>query len=206
LDAEAIRDNALSISGLLNPKIGGPSVYPYQPPGLWEAVAFENTRKFEQSAGAESYRRGIYTYWRRSLPYPSLITFDAPTRETCTVRRPRTNTPLQALTLMNDPVYVETSRAFGERIMRDGGSTLESRILYAFRVCLGRRPTQPERLLLEAAYRKHLETFTHDRVAAAKLIHVGSSTPPVDDDLCELAAWTLIGNTLLNLDETINKG
>jgi hypothetical protein len=206
LDAEAIRDNALVVSGLFNPEIGGPSVYPYQPPGLWEAVAFENTRKYEQSQGAENYRRGIYTYWRRSLPYPSLITFDAPSRETCTVRRPRTNTPLQALTLMNDPVYAEAARVFGQRIVREGGATLDTRLDYAFRVCLGRTPTASERAVLENAYRKHLQTFEQDRVGASKLIHVGVSAPPVDVDISELAAWTLIGNTLLNLDETINKG
>jgi hypothetical protein len=206
LEAEEIRDTALAVSGLLNPQIGGPSVYPYQPPGLWEAVAFENTRKYEQSQGAENYRRGIYTYWRRSIPYPSLITFDAPTRETCTVKRPRTNTPLQALTLMNDPVYVEASRAFGQRIMREGGSTLDSRLDYAFWTCLGRPPRTAEKSLLERAYQEHLEAFEHDRVGAAKLIHVGASTPPVDLDICELATWTLISTTLLNLDETITKG
>ena len=206
LDAEAVRDTALAVSGLLNPKLGGPSAYPYQPPGLWEAVTFEGTRSYEQSQGQENYRRGLYTYWRRSLPYPSLINFDAPTRETCTVRRPRTNTPLQALTLMNDPVYVEASRAFGQRIMREGGENLESRLTFAFRVCLGRPPTRPERALLEEAFRKHLTTFEQDRVGAGKLLHVGASTPPLDLDPCELAAWTLISTTLLNLDETITKG
>lgn len=206
LDAEAIRDTALAVSGLLNPKLGGPSVYPYQPPGLWEAVAFEDTRKYVQSQGAENYRRGIYTYWRRSLPYPSLITFDAPTRETCTVKRPRTNTPLQALTLMNDPVYVEASRAFGQRIIREGGPTLESRLAYAFRTCLGRLPTKAEREVLERAYRTHFQHFESDRVGAAKLVHAGASEPDFNLDVCELAAWTMIGTTLLNLDETITKG
>ncbi len=206
LDAECIRDNALAISGLLNSKIGGPSAYPYQPPGLWEAVAFEGTRKYEQSQGAENYRRGLYTYWRRSLPYPSLITFDAPVRETCTVRRPRTNTPLQALTLMNDPVYVEAARVFGQRILREGGGTLDSRIDYAVRVCLGRSPSKAERNVLEKAYREHLATFEQNRVSAAKLLNIGASSPPIDLDPCELATWTLLGTTLLNLDETITKG
>lgn len=206
LDAEAIRDNALAVSGLFNPKVGGPSVYPYQPPGLWEAVAFEGSRKYVQSEGAENYRRGLYTYWRRSLPYPSLINFDAPTRETCTIRRPRTNTPLQALNLMNDPVYVEAARAFGQRIMREGGSSVEGRLSYAFQWCLGRLPTRPERDRMESAFREHLDAFTRDRVAAARLLAVGVSSPPVELDPCELAAWTLIGSTLLNLDETITKG
>jgi hypothetical protein len=205
LEAEQIRDSALAISGLLQPKVGGPSVYPYQPPGLWEAVAFEGSRKYVQSSGPENYRRGLYTYWRRSMPYPSLIAFDAPTRETCTIRRPRTNTPLQALVLMNDPVYVETARAFAERILRDGGPSVETRLLFAVRTCLGRTPSKQEVLTLEQAYARHLATFEANRVAASKLIHVGVSAPPVDADLCELAAWTVIGNTLLNLDETVTR-
>jgi hypothetical protein len=110
------------------------------------------------------------------------------------------------LTLMNDPVYVEASRAFGQRIMREGGSSLEARLNYAFQICLSRPPTQPERALLEEAFRKHFETFEQDRVGAVKLLHVGYSAPPVDLDVCELAAWTLISSTLLNLDETITKG
>jgi hypothetical protein len=206
LEAEAIRDTAMAVSGLLHREIGGPSVYPYQPPGLWEAVAFEGTRKYIQSQGDENYRRGIYTYWRRSLPYPSLITFDAPSRETCTMRRPRTNTPLQALVLMNDPVYVEASRAFGQRILRDGGGSFDVRLAYAFRTCLGRPPTRFERTTLEKSFQTYLKNFEQDRIAASKLIHVGASAPPVDMDLSELAAWTVIANTLLNLDETVTKG
>ncbi|MBI4657348.1 MAG: PSD1 domain-containing protein, partial [Verrucomicrobia bacterium] len=125
LEAEAVRDVALAVSGLLNPQIGGSSVFPYQPPGLWEQVAFEGTRTWEQnrSKGEDNYRRGLYVYWRRSIPYASFVTFDAPTRETCTVRRPRTNTPLQALALLNDPVYVEAARALGQRIMQKGGGS-----------------------------------------------------------------------------------
>lgn len=111
----------MSVSGLLVPKVGGPSVFPYQPAGLWGQVSFEGTRDYVQSDGAENYRRGLYTYWRRSIPYASFTIFDAPTRETCTVRRPRTNTPLQALNLMNDPVYVEAARALGLRILKQEG-------------------------------------------------------------------------------------
>ncbi|HVY70833.1 MAG TPA: DUF1553 domain-containing protein, partial [Verrucomicrobiae bacterium] len=205
LEAEAIRDNALSISGLLKPRIGGPSVYPYQPPGLWAQVAFEGTREWEQTPGDDSYRRGLYTYWRRSIPYPSLITFDAPTRETCTVRRPRTNTPLQALVLMNDPVYVEASRGLGFRIMKNGGKTLRDKVNYAFKLCVARPPSDREQRLLASAYTRELQRMTTDRVAASKLVNVGSK-PPVDIDICELAAWTAVGNILLNLDEVINKG
>ena len=206
LEAEAIRDSAMTVSGLINRRIGGPSVYPYQPPGLWEAVAFEGTRQYIQSKAEENYRRGIYTYWRRSLPYPSLVTFDAPPRETCTMRRPRTNTPLQALVLMNDPVYVEASRAFGQRILREGGGSFDARLNYAFKTCLGRPPTRFERTTLEKSFQTYLKNFEQDRIAASKLIHVGASAPPVDMDLSELAAWTVIANTLLNLDETVTKG
>jgi Protein of unknown function (DUF1553) len=206
LEAEAIRDVAMAVSGLLSRKVGGPSVYPYQPPGLWEAVAFEGTRQYQQSKGEDNYRRGLYTYWRRSIPYPSLITFDAPPRETCTVRRPRTNTPLQALVLMNDPVYVEASRAFGQRILREGGNTIEARVHFAFRAALGRNPTAGEKARLTQSLASYLEAFVADRVAASKLIHVGASAPPIDLDWCELAAWTMVANTLLNLDETLTKG
>ncbi len=206
LEAEAVRDVALAASALLNPKVGGPSVFPYQPPGLWEQVAFEGTRSWTQSQGTENYRRGLYTYWRRSVPYASFVTFDAPSRETCTIRRPRTNTPLQALALMNDPVYVEAARALGLRIMTKGGKTLDEKIRYAARVVLTREPTKKELALLQKAYRKELKEFERDRASANKLIHVGANPPPVDVDVCVLAAWTVVGNILLNLDETINKG
>jgi hypothetical protein len=206
LEAEAIRDQALAVSGLLSRKIGGPSVYPYQPPGLWEQVAFEDTRKYIQSEGADNYRRGIYTYWRRSMPYPSLVTFDAPTRETCTVRRPRTNTPLQALVLMNDPVYVEMSRALGQRILRDGGTNLAARAAFAVRLCLARAASDRELELVQESFRREFKHFEHDRPAALQLINVGASKPPSDVDICELAAWTAVSNILLNLDELLNKG
>lgn len=206
LEAEAVRDNAMAISGLLNAKIGGPSVYPYQPPGLWEAVAFEGTRAWEQSKGADNYRRGLYTYWRRSIPYASFVTFDAPTRETCTVRRPRTNTPLQALATMNDPVYVEASRSLASRILKDGGKEVADKLRYAFKVSLSRAPTKKELQILTATYHRELKQFEKDRPAANQLIHVGVSEPPNNADVCELATWTVIGNILLNLDEAINKG
>ena len=206
VDAEGVRDIAMAVSGLLNPKIGGPSVFPYQPPGLWGQVSFEGTRDYVPSEGGDNYRRGLYTYWRRSIPYASFTIFDAPTRETCTVRRPRTNTPLQALNLLNDPVYVEAARALGQRVLAKGGATLEERIVYAFRVCLGRSPSDPERALMGAAFRREMANFAGNREAANRLIHVGASRPPVDVDIAELAAWTVLGSTLLNLDEAITKG
>lgn len=208
LEAEAVRDVAMSVSGLLNSQIGGPSIFPYQPPGLWEQVAFEGTRTWEQnlSKGPESYRRGLYVYWRRSIPYASFVTFDAPSRETCTVRRPRTNTPLQALVVMNDPVYVEAARGFGLRIMEKGGATLADRVKYAFRVCLSRTPTATELERLTKAFETELDHFLKHRADANQLVHVGATPPPTNVDVVELAAWTLIGQVLLNLDETITKG
>jgi hypothetical protein len=206
LDAENLRDVAMAASGLLNPKIGGPSVFPYQPPGLWGQVSFEGTRDYVQSEGAENYRRGLYTYWRRSIPYASFTVFDAPSREVCIARRPRTNTPLQALALLNDPVYVEAARAFAHRVLTRGGATVEARLDYAFRVALGRRPADRERAVLQAACEREFRRFAADRVAANRLVNVGASRPPVDVDIAELAAWTVVANTLLNLDETVTKG
>ncbi|MBM3840824.1 MAG: DUF1553 domain-containing protein [Verrucomicrobia bacterium] len=208
LEAEAIRDLAMSVSGLLHPQIGGPSVFPFQPPGLWEQVAFEGTRTWEQnlSKGTNNYRRGLYVYWRRSIPYASFVTFDAPSRETCTVRRPRTNTPLQALAVMNDPVYVEAARSFGLRIMQQGGASVADRVRYAFRVCLGRSPTAAELDRITKAFDAELDHFLKHRADANQLVHVGATPPPANVDVIELAAWTLIGQVLLNLDETITKG
>ena len=206
LDAEAIRDTALAVSGLLNASVGGPSVFPYQPPGLWEQVAFEGTRSWVQSEGTDNYRRGLYTYWRRSVPYASFVTFDAPSRETCTVRRPRTNTPLQALVLMNDPVYVESARAFGLRILKQGGKTVEERVRFAVRTALSREPSSKELSTLKSAFEREFKNYTADRAAANQLIHVGASRPPSDVDPSALAAWTVVGSILLNLDEVITKG
>ncbi len=209
LDAEAIRDNALAISGLLVPAVGGPSVYPYQPAGLWEEVAFGgdfSSQSYKPSTGEALYRRGLYTYWKRSLPYPSLATFDAPNREVCAVQRPRTNTPLQALVLLNDPAYVEAARVLGQRVLAQGGPDPTSRLDFAFRLCVARPPTDRERDILLALYRRQLDHFRQDPKAAEALLKVGESPRPPGLDPAELAAWTAIGNVLLNLDETITKG
>jgi Protein of unknown function (DUF1553)/Protein of unknown function (DUF1549)/Planctomycete cytochrome C len=209
LDAEGIRDNALAISGLLDPRIGGPSVYPYQPPGLWEELAFGggfSSQSYQPSKGADLYRRGIYTYWKRSLPYPSMATFDAPNREVCVVQRPRTNTPLQALVLMNDPAYVEAARVFAQRVLKEAGPGPEARMIHAFRLAVTRVPTDRERTILLDLLARQLDHFKADPKAAEALIKVGESTRPLGLDPSELAAWTAIGNVLLNLDETITKG
>ena len=206
LEAEGIRDIAMAASGLLDQTIGGESVYPWQPPGLWEQVAFQGTRKWEQSSGKLNYRRGLYVYWRRSVPYASFVIFDAPSRETCTVKRARTNTPLQALALMNDPVYVEAARALAARIMTEKPADLEQQIHHAWKLVLGRSPEAKEVEQLRRAYQEELAYYSENRKEANQLIHIGASEPPVALDICELAAWTVVGNILLNLDETITKG
>lgn len=209
LDAEFIRDNALFVSGLMNTSVGGKSVYPYQPPGLWEEVAFGgefSSQTYVQSKGPDLYRRGLYTYWKRSLPYPSFVAFDAPNREICTFSRARTTTPLQSLVLMNDPAYVEAARAFGARVLREGGLDLTQRITYAVRVVLTREPTQKEIEILAQAYRDQLAHYTQNPEEAKALFSNGESPVPSELDQFELAAWTALGNILFNLDETITKG
>ncbi len=209
MDAEMIRDSALAVSGLLNRKLGGESVRPYQPPGLWEAMAFGgefSSQTYVQSHGPDLYRRGIYIYWKRSVPYPSLITFDAPSREVCTAQRPRTTTPLQALVLMNDPAFVEAARGLAERVLKEGGHDIQQRLVFAFRLVLARAPSKQELQILQRVYQQELENFRKDKKAAADLVSIGESARPAGVDVSELAAWTALGNLLLNLDETITKG
>ena len=201
LDAELIRDNALAISGLLNPKIGGPSIKPYQPPGIWDGT----DQKYEPSKGADLYRRGLYVFWKRAAHYPSFQTFDAPSRETCIVQRPRTSTPLQALVVMNDPAYVEAARALAARTLKEGGPKLDEQLAYAFRLTLARLPAKEELEALKAAYRRHREEFSRDAKAAEALLSVGESPRPKDISSSELAALTGVANVLLNLNETITK-
>ncbi len=209
LDAEMIRDNALSVSGLLDGRLGGPSVSPYQPAGLWEEVGFGpsfTAQSYVQSHGIDLYRRGIYTYWKRALPYPPLITFDAPNREVCTDARARTNTPLQALVLLNDPSYVEAARVLGQRILQQGGSTTAERLAFAFKLCTARPPRPQELEILTRIFEAQLAKYKQNPAAAIKLTGAGESPRPADMDTSELAAWTALGNVLLNLDETITKG
>lgn len=201
LDAELVRDNALAISGLLNAKIGGPSVKPYQPPGIWDGT----DHKYEQSKGADLYRRGMYVFWKRAAHYPSFQTFDAPSRETCTVQRPRTSTPLQSLVVMNDPVYVEAARAFATRILQQRGLNLGEQLAFAFRVALARPPEEKELAVLEKTYREQKANFAQDKKAAEDLLTVGESPRPKDIDAVELAAMTGVANVLLNLNETITR-
>lgn len=204
LSAEAIRDNALAISGLLSPKMHGPPVYPPQPPGIWRHIG-RNEPKYVTSRGLDRHRRGLYVVWRRSAPYPSFVSFDAPDRASCVVRRSRTNTPLQALTLMNDPVYVELARALAERLLTDHPDmSLSQRIDYAFRLCLARSPKPSEARFLAKIYRKQRARFHANPQAARKLAAFGKR--PTAADVERWAAWIYVSNILLNLDETITKG
>jgi hypothetical protein len=209
LDAETLRDQALFASGLLADRLGGPGVKPPQPEGLWEAVGFvgSNTAIFTPDTGHEKvHRRSLYTFWKRTSPPPQMATFDAPSREACTVRRERTNTPLQALLLMNEPQYVEAARALAERGLREGGSTDEDRIAHMFRLAAGRRPEAAEVADLASALVSMRDHFRANAEAARSLISVGETKPAGELDPAELAAWTMIGNTLLNLDEVITRG
>ena len=204
LDAEMVRDNALSVSGLLAGKIGGRSVFPYQPPGYWFALNFP-TREWQNDTGENLYRRGLYTHWQRSFLHPSLLAFDAPTREECTVDRPRSNVPQQALALLNDPTYVEAARVFAERILREGGSGSRERLTWAFRRALSRTPTAEETQLLTALLDKHGKKYASDPEAAKKLIGTGARAAATDLNAAELAAWTSVARVILNLHETITR-
>jgi hypothetical protein len=208
LDAEVIRDQALAVSGLLVDEIGGKSVRPYQPPGLWEPVGFggSNTAKFVQDTGSKLYRRSMYTFWKRTSPPPTMSTFDAPDRETCQVRRARTNTPLQALALMNDVQFVEAARKFAERVMGEGGSDVGQRVAFAFRTVLARQPSPSELDTLTRLFNDYQAEFQDHPESAAKLLAVGES--PRNESLApgELGAWTMIAHLLLNLSETVTKG
>jgi hypothetical protein len=208
LPAEMIRDTALAAGGLLDDRIGGPSVEPYQPPGLWEEMAFGegfSGQRYEQSHGRDLYRRGMYTLWKRTVPPASLATFDAPSREKCTARRGQTNTPLQALALMNDPTYVEAARALAQRTLLEGGKDDKSRLTYAFRLATARKPSGKEVDVLRDLLKSRRESFAKDRQSAAKLLSVGESPRDRRLDPVEHAAWTTVASVMLNLDETITK-
>ena len=209
LDAEQVRDQALALSGLLSSKIGGPSVYPPQPDGLWRA-AFNGQRSWVTSKGEDRYRRGLYTFWRRTVPYPSMATFDAPSRENTTLRRVPTNTPLQAFVTLNDPAYVEMAQALGARLLREGGSTLESRIRFGLELCLA-RPAEKEQVeALMQLFQEERGNYELHPEDATKLST--SSTLPLERAYpkglppAEAAAWTSVGNVLLNLDGVLTRG
>jgi hypothetical protein len=208
LDAETIRDNALAVSGLLDQRIGGPSVRPHQPAGLWEQVAVGgsySSQTYVPSVGRDLYRRGLYTYVKRSMPHPSLTAFDAPNREACTVSRPRTTTPLQALVLLNDPAYLEAGRALAQRVLRNKELDTRGRLAFAFQLCTGRRPQPGELDVLARVLDQQLRGFRHERQAARDLGAVGAEPILAETDATDLAAWTVVGSLLLNLDETLTR-
>lgn len=206
LDAEVVRDAALYASGLLVEQIGGRSVKPYQPEGVWEAVGFvgSNTSIFKRDTGSALYRRSLYTFWKRTAPPPGLAAFDAPSRETCTVRRARTNTPLQSLVLMNDEQYVEAARHLAQRMLAAGQETAD-RLRLGFRLVTARLPADEELEVLLHVLAGQQTVFQSDHAAAEKLLSVGESPRPLDADVVELAAYTMVANLLLNLDEAITK-
>jgi hypothetical protein len=207
LDAEQLRDNALFTSGLINLEMGGRGVKPYQPPNIWEPVGYgdSNTRYYLMDHGPALYRRSIYVFIKRTAPPPFMTNFDAPNREqSCTVR-PRTNTPLQALQLMNDVQHFEAARALAERAMSEGGSTPAERITFLYRTVLARKPDPDELRIVTASLEKQLAIFQADPAAAKKAIQVGESQPQRLASDTETAAWTMIANLILNMDETVNR-
>ena len=202
LPAEMVRDQALAASGLLKGTIGGPSVKPYQPPGLWEELS---ERTYVQDHGDQLYRRSMYTFWKRTVPPPTMTTFDAGAREMCIVRRERTNTPLQALALMNDVTYVEAARVLAEHMMSEGGATPEERVTLGFRLLTARRPTSQEKELLLNGFHRNRDRYQENKEAAMKLVSTGEFERNEQLDVSELAAYTMAASLILNLDEVITK-
>ncbi len=205
VSAETIRDNALAIAGLLSDRVGGPSVKPYQPAGLWEDVTVERRGKYVEDRGEDLYRRSMYTFWKRTCPPPSMMSFDAPNREVCLARRAQTNTPLQSLILLNDPTYVEASRKLAERMILLGGPEPFDRLAVGYQLGVAREPNPEEQkivfeLLLEVENR-----FRTSPQSAAHLLAVGESKSDESINRIELACWTIIASTIMNLDETVTK-
>jgi hypothetical protein len=204
LEAELLRDNALALSGLLDLTIGGPSVKPYQPANYWENLNFPK-RSYDPSTGAAQHRRGIYTWWQRTFPHPSLLAFDAPSREECTVDRPRSNIPQQALVLLNDPTHLEAAGALAMRILRECGGDDATRIRWAWQHVLGRPPQRLDVSALLDLLRKHRAEYRQDPAAAAAYLKAGAVVLPATAEASEWAAWTNVARALLNLHETITR-
>ena len=209
LSGVAIRDHALAVSGLLSGTMGGPPVKPYQPAGLWGEVSFGTGKTtidfYVQDHGEDLYRRSLYTFWKRTVAPPMLSLFDGGSRAMCRVRSDTTNTPMQALTLQNDITFVEAARHLAERMMREGGKDKAARIQYGWRLVLGRLPDQDEAHVLEKAFARHLETYRVDLEGAKQLLATGESGRDETLDLATHAAWTMVAQTMLNLDETITR-
>lgn len=206
LQGEFIRDMALSVSGLLNGPIGGVGVKPYQPPNIWNEVSLNGGLRYPQDKGQKLYRRSMYTYWKRSAPMPNMLIFDAPTREKCVVKRERTNTPLQALVTLNDPQFVEAARALAERLITEGGDRTADRINYAYRLATSRSANSREISILTTTLKEQLATFKDKPEQAKEFLNVGDSKRNEDIDATEHAAWTVISQLILNLDESLTRG
>jgi hypothetical protein len=204
MSAETVRDSALHAAGLLRAKIGGPSVKPYQPAGLWKEIVMQDM-DYVQSTGDDLYRRGLYTFWKRTVAPPMMATFDSALRETCTVRENRTNTPLQALNLMNDVTFVEAARFAGQRMLKEGGPDAASRLRYGFRLITSRNPTNEEAGVLESNLRYHLDYFASKPERVEAYLKQGDSKPDPKLNPRELAAYASVASLILNLDEAITK-
>jgi hypothetical protein len=204
IEAEMVRDSALQVSGLLVPRIGGPSVRPYQPDGYWENLNFPQ-RGYDASSGGDQYRRGLYTWWQRSYVHPSMLAFDAATREECAAERNRSNIPQQALVLLNDPSYVEAARSFAARILREGSGDDTSRLTWAWRQALARAPLDSELSALRRLLETQRTAFAKDPEAASQFTQTGKAPTPAGLDPVQWAAWTDVARALLNLHETITR-
>ncbi len=201
LDAEFVRDSALSISGLLINDIGGKSVKPYQPAGYWRHLNFP-ARQWQAEQGNNLYRRGLYNFHCRSFTHPAMLAFDAPSREECAAERPRSNIPQQALVLLNDPVFVEAARVFAEKILQSNHSNDEEKIAYAFDHALTRKPNTEEIKIMQSLLQNQRERYKADEKAAIELLKTGMKAYDDSIDISELAVWTSIARTLLNMYET----
>ena len=203
LPAEVVRDQALAVSGLLVEQVGGPSVKPYQPAGLWSDLA--GGEDYQRGEGSDLYRRSLYTFWKRTSAPPSMTTFDSGQRETCSVRQERTNTPLQALNLMNDVTYVEASRVLAQRMMEEGGETPAERIAFAYKMVMARTPRSSEGEVLLQGFQHNLRDYRNDRGAALELVSQGEHPRNAALDVAELASYATVASLILNLDQAITK-
>jgi hypothetical protein len=205
LMGEFVRDNALSLSGLLNRTFGGPGVKPYQPPGLWNEVSLNGGRRFVRDNGDKLYRRSMYTYWKRSAPHPGMMAFDTPTRETCTLQRQRTNTPMQALVTLNDEQFVEASRAFAQRILKSPAKSFSDRLDMAFELATGRPADSIRKEVLQDAHSYQSKIFQAEPKRADDLLKIGETSRDSSIPAQEHATWTVLASMILNLDETLNR-
>jgi hypothetical protein len=207
MDAEMLRDYTLAVSEILDHKIGGPSVFPFQPEGVWNNPY--SSDKWEQSEEGDQFRRGLYTFWRRTAPYASFMAFDAPSREVACERRARSNTPVQSLVTLNDPAFFAAANGLARKVVAEGGTKFNQRLDHAFMLVLSRHVSESELEELEPLYLSARKEYTDDADAAVKLISIGLPEPNQTEDsseTAELAAWSVIANVLLNLDEALTKG